>query len=144
MSVVDLDRVGRTMRVLLERSGCPVVYDDPASRSRLEISAATASSANGFLPAFLVAGEAIWREMTGKGFALQIARDDRSLLGYRAEGIGAGTYATVMLSAMEAVHQVSGGGPVVVSDFNNLWRAAVGCLEQAPTNPPAGRAGMDR
>jgi hypothetical protein len=144
MNVVDINRVGRTMRVLLERSGRPVVYDDPATHSRLEISASAASSATGFLPAFLVAGEAIWREATGKGFALEIARDDRALLGYRASGIGAGTYATVMLSSMEAMHQVSGTGAIIVSDFNNLWRATVGRLEQAPVSAPSGRAGLER
>ncbi|MDE1905053.1 MAG: hypothetical protein KGH75_01200 [Rhodospirillales bacterium] len=142
MSAVDVDRVGRTMRVLLERTGRPVVYDDPASRSRLEISAAAASAPGGFLPAFLVAGEAIWRDLTGKGFALQIARDDKALLGYRAESIGAGTFATVMLSAIEAMHQVSGPGAIVVSDFNTLWRAAVSRLEHSPDGAPKGRAGM--
>jgi hypothetical protein len=144
MSAVDVERVGRTMRVLLERSGRPVIYDDPASHTRLEISASAASSVNGFLPAFLVAGEAIWREATGKGFALEIMRDDRSLLGYRAAGIGAGTYTTVMLSAMEAMHQVSIPGAIVVSDFNSLWRATVGRLEQTNTGAPLGRPGMAR
>jgi hypothetical protein len=144
VSAVDVERVGRTMRVLLERAGRPIVYDDPATRSRLEISSTSASSPRGFLPAFLVAGEAVWRDATGKGFALEITRDDRALLGYRASGIGAGTYATVMLSAMEALHQVSAPGAIVVSDFNNLWSAAIGRLKATPARSPAARAGMDR
>jgi hypothetical protein len=142
VSAIDVDQIGRTMRVLLERTGRTIVYDDPASGSRLALDASAASAANGFLPAFLVAGEAIWREVTGKGFALDIARDDRALLGYRVEGIGAGTYATVMLSAMEAMHQVSSPGAVVISDFNDLWRATVGRLQQAHENPAPGRQGL--
>jgi hypothetical protein len=142
VSAVNVDQVGRTMRVLLDRTGRSIVYDDPATGSRLALNPSAASAANGFLPAFLVAGEAIWREVTGKGFALDIARDDRALLGYRVEGIGAGTYATVMLSAMEAIHQVSTPGAVVVSDFNDLWRATVGRLEQPHQSPVAGRTGM--
>lgn len=141
MSAVDVEQVGRTMRVLLERAGRPVVYDDPASGARLALNASAASASDGFLPAFLVAGEAIWQEATGKGFSLDIARDDRALLGYRVEGIGAGTYATVMLSAMEAMHQVSSPGAIIVSDFNDLWRATVGRLEQT-TASPAERRGM--
>ena len=142
MSAVDIDHVGGIMRALLERTGRPVVYDDPADGTRLEITPAAASAPGGFLPAFLVAGEAIWRDLTGKGFALQIARDDTALLGYRAESIGAGTFTTVMLSAMEAMHQVSSPGEIVVSDFNSLWRSAVSRLEHAPAGKPNERAGM--
>ena len=142
MSAVDVEQVGRTMRVLLERTGRPIVYEDPASGSQLHLDASAASAATGFLPAFLVAGEAIWQETTGKGFSLDIARDDRALLGYRVEGIGAGTFATVMLSAMEAMHQVSSPGAIVVSDFNDLWRATVGRLEQTSASPSPDRPGM--
>jgi hypothetical protein len=142
MSAVDVEQVGRTMRVLLERTGRPVVYDDPASGARLTLDALAASASTGFLPAFLVAGEAIWQETTGKRFSLDIARDDRALLGYRVEGIGAGTYATVMLSAMEAMHQVSSPNAIVVSDFNDLWRATVGRLEHMSPGPAAERPGM--
>ena len=57
---------------------------------------------------FVVAGEAVWREATGKGFSLDIVRDPHALLGYRLRGIGAGHFATVMLATMEATAQVAG------------------------------------
>ena len=126
MSTVDLDFVQRTMGVLLERTGRPVVYDDPANGQRLSIGAREASATDGFLPAFLVAGEAIWREATGKGFELDIARDASALLGYRVRGVGGGTFTSVMLASMEAMHQVARPEAIMVSDFNTLWRAAIG------------------
>lgn len=129
MSGIDVDFVGRTMGVLLMRAGRPVVYDDPANGQRLSIGAREASAADGFLPAFLVAGEAIWREATGKGFALDIVHDDDALLGYRVRSIGGGTFASVMLASMEAIHQVAGPNAIMVSDFNAVWRAAVERLD---------------
>lgn len=140
MTTIDVDHVGRTMLVLLERAGRSIVYDDPAGGAQLVLNASTASAPAGFLPAFLVAGEAIWREVTGKGFALDITRDERALLGYRVKAIGAGTFATVMLSAMEAMHQVSSHQAVVVSDFNDLWRGTISRLEQEqPALTPSNR-----
>jgi len=142
MSAVDVDFVGRTMGVLLTRAGRPVVYDDPANGQRLSMGAREASAVDGFLPAFLVAGEAIWREATGKGFALDIARDPDALLGYRVRAIGGGTFASVMLSSMEAMHQVARPEAIMVSDFNAVWRAAIGRLDpvaqSAASRAPAG------
>lgn len=125
MSVVSVDFVSRTMQVVLERSGRQIVYDDPSNGTRLKIDAGAAGAPEGFLPAFVVAGEAVWREAAGKGFALDIVRDSSALLGYRLRGIGAGTFATVMLASMEAMHQVMRPEAIVVSDFNRLWSSAV-------------------
>jgi hypothetical protein len=130
MSGVSVDAVSHTMRVVLERSGRPIVYDDPANGARLTLDALTGGAPEGFLPAFVVAGEAVWREATGKGFALDIMRDQSALLGYRLRGIGAGTFATVMLASMEAMHQVMRPEAIVVSDFNRLWSSAVAGLRQ--------------
>jgi hypothetical protein len=142
MSAVNLDFVGRTMAVLLERTGRPVVYDDPTNGQRLSIGAREASAADGFLPTFLVAGEAIWREATGKGFELDIARDASALLGYRVREIGGGTFASVMLASMEAMHQVASPEAIMVSDFNTVWRAALSRLNPTggPLRPQAGAA----
>jgi hypothetical protein len=128
MSAVNVDFAGRTLRVLLERTGRPIIYHDPANSAQLTLDARTASAPDGFLPAFIVAGEAVWREATGKGFALDIVHDPSALLGYRLQDIGAGTFATVMLASMEAIHQVASPQAIVASDFNRLWRSAVARL----------------
>ena len=78
-----------------------------------------------------VAGEAVWREATGKGFALDIVRDPEALLGYRLRGIGDGSFTTVMLATMEATAQVARPGAIVVNDLNALWAAATDRIERS-------------
>jgi hypothetical protein len=141
MSAVNLDAVGRTMHVLLERTERPVVYMDAANGGYLAMDPAVASAPNGFLPAVLVAGEAVWRETTGKGFSLDIIHDPTSLLGYRLRGIGAGSFATVMLASLEAIHQVSRPDAIMVSEFNALWTAATDRLRREPLMACHGVAG---
>src|SRR6202008_1466191 len=114
---VNVDAVSRTMEALLTRDGLSIVYRDWAIGEEFAVSAPSAASPTGLLPAFVVAGEAVWREVTGNGFALDIARDGQALLGFRLPGIGAESFATVMLAAMEAAAQVAGPSAFVVNDL---------------------------
>ena len=75
MSAVSVESVSRTMEVLLVQGGRSVVYRDKANGQDLVISPLSAASASGLLPAFVVAGEAVWRQATGNGFSLDIVRD---------------------------------------------------------------------
>jgi hypothetical protein len=127
------------MEVLLVQDGRSIVYRDKATGHDLVVSPATAASPSGLLPAFIVAGEAVWREATGNGFAFDIARDPQALLGYRLWGIGAGQFATVMLATMEATAQVAGPLAIVVNDLNALWSAATDRI--AHQTRPFSRAG---
>ncbi len=95
----------------------------------------------GLLPALVVAGEAVWREATGKGFALDIVHDPEALLGYRLRGINDGSFTTVMLATMEAVAQVARPGAIVVNDLNALWVAATGRIEHSVGPQPSSGAG---
>lgn len=124
MTGVDVDAIERTMRVLAERSPVPFLYHDPSNDQRLAITPQALSSRTGYLPAIVSAGEAIWREATGKGFELDIARDPEALLSYRLRAIGADSFAIVMLSVMEAINQVAGPEAIVVSELNAVWAAA--------------------
>jgi hypothetical protein len=135
VSAVNLDAVGRTMQVLLRRIGRALVYNDPADGSRHVIEPETVAAPDGFLPVVLVAGEAVWREATGKGFALDIPRDSQALLGYRLRRIGAGTFATVMLASLEAIHQVARNDTIVINDLHALWSAATERLRRNPVMP---------
>lgn len=143
MSAVSVDMVSRTMQTLLATESLPVVYHDIAAKSDLPVSLATATSPTGLLPVFIVAGEAVWREATGKGFELDIVRDRDALLGYRLRGIGAGSLTTVMLATMEATAQVvTGSGVVVASDLGALWTAATNRIDQGVVaRPPQASAG---
>ena len=140
MSKVDVIAVGRTMEALLAQEGRSVVYVDRTAGETLTITPASAASPAGLLPAFLVAGEAVWREATGNGFALDIIRDPTALLGYRLNGIGAGTFTTVMLATMEAAAQVASPEAFLVNDLTAVWSAATERVETA-AQPARKRAG---
>lgn len=138
MTTVSLGAVERTLRTLLEREPRAILCNDAATGEDLEVSADSAASPSGLLPAFVVAGEAVWREATGRGFALDIVRDPDALLGYRLRGIGAGGFATVMLATMEATAQVAGPDAIHVHELNALWSAARHRIRRdAPATPRA-------
>ena len=132
MSGVNLDHVERTMHALVAQSPLPFIYADPANGERLTLSPAELASPAGYLPAIVTAGEAIWREATGNGFALDVTRDPEALLGYRLTSIDAGTFSEVMLSALEALHQAAQPTAIIVSDLNAVWSASVLRAEPAP------------
>jgi hypothetical protein len=127
------------MEVLLAQGGRSIVYRDGATGRDLVVSPASAAALSGLLPAFVVAGEAAWREATGNGFSLDIVREPQALLGYRLRGIGAGHFVTVMLATMEATAQVAGSSAIVVNDLNALWSAATDRIERQMR--PFSRAG---
>ncbi len=141
MSAVSVELVSRTMEALLAREGWAIVYRDRASGQDLVVSPTSAACPSGLLPAFVVAGEAVWREATGNGFSLDIMRDPQALLGYRLRGIGAGHFATVMLATMEAAAQVAGPSAIVVNELNALWSAATDRIERRPRLTPRAGAG---
>jgi hypothetical protein len=121
---VDLAAVSRTMQALLRQDGKPVVLQDRASGQSLTLSAEAGGRPDGLLPVFLTAGEAVWREATGKGFALDITQDPQAMLGYRVRGIGAGPFSAVMLSVIEATAQVARPDMLLVNDLDAVWQAA--------------------
>lgn len=122
---IDLAAVGRTLHALLDRRAKPVVFYDRATGQDLPVGLDTAISPAGLLPAFLAAGAAVWREATGQELGV-VARDAEALLGYRVQGVRAGSFAAVMLSVMEATAQITGPDTVLVNSFGALWSAAAG------------------
>jgi hypothetical protein len=141
VSAVSVEWVSRTLEALLAREGRSVVYRDSATGQDFVVSPPSTASPSGLLPAFVVAGEAVWREATGNGFSLDIVRDPQALLGYRLRRIGAGRFATVMLTTMEAAAQVAGPSAIVVNDLDALWSAATDRIERQRRPSPRAGAG---
>ena len=138
---VDLDAIERTMRVLLRDDGRSIIFRDSATDRRIEIGPAVAAAPAGFLPALAAAGEAVWREATGVGFALEIVRDTDALLGYRLRGVGAGSFTAVMLAMMEATSQIARPEAIVLSDLSVVWSAANERIARVATPSSRPRAG---
>ncbi|WP_139323467.1 hypothetical protein [Roseomonas sp. TAS13] len=137
---VDICAVSRTMEQLIRRGGKPVVLQDGATGQALGLSPEAGGSPSGLLPVFLAAGEAVWREATGKGFALDVAPDPQALLGYRVRGIGNGPFSAVMLSVMEATAQVARPDMLLVNDLDAVWQAANQRYRHVAGSRPAGGA----
>lgn len=133
---VDLALVSRTLQRLLEGSGRATLYDCRASRRTLAFAPDSAAAPTGLLPAFLSAGDAVWREATGKSLGVAIATDPDTVLGYAVRGIHAGAFSIVMLCVMEAIEQAAQPKSLLVNDLARVWRQtedriARGALAQA-------------
>jgi len=120
---VDLPIVSRTLEALLTREDRKLAMLDRATDQTAAVSPGLAASPTGFLPVFLVAADAVWRDATGKSFGIKLARDPGSLLGFRTQAIESGPFSAVMLSMMEAIAQASQPGVLLINDFDGLWRS---------------------
>lgn len=122
LSDINIDRVSEVLEIILTRKGKPVVLHDRTSGVDLPLEYDEAASPIGLLPAFLVAAEAIWHQATGNGFSLEIVEQPKTLLGYTVRRISGGTFSSVMLSILEAHHQIDDGSATLVSNkLMNRW-----------------------
>jgi hypothetical protein len=138
---VDIEKVSRVMEALLARDGRRVIYHDRATGEQVPVGTTVAASPSGLLPAFLVAGEAVWREATGPGFGLDLVRDPQALFGYRLRGIGTNSFTCVTLATMEAIAQVAGPEVIVVNGLAGLWSAARERIDPRPQPAPGAAVG---
>jgi hypothetical protein len=136
---IDVETVSRVMEALIARDGRRVLYHDRATGEQVPVDTTVAASPLGLLPAFIVAGEVVWREAAGTGFGLDIVRDPQALFGYRLRGIDADSFACVTLATMEAMAQVAGPEAIVVNGLAGLWPAAHERINPRP-QPAAGAA----
>lgn len=121
---LDIGVVEKVMEKVLSSGGKAVVIEDQKSGASQVVPVDSAAAADGLLPVFLLAGEAIWREVVGEGFALGIERDPKAMLGYRVDRIGAASLSGPMLAAMEVQAQATRGDVIVVNWIDPVWRAA--------------------
>ena len=119
---VDLALVSRALQQVLEQSGRSIFYDCRASLQTITYAADSAAAPTGLLPAFLTAGDAVWREATGKSLGVEIVTDPKTVLGFTVRGIHNGTFATVMLSVMEAIEQAAQPRTLLVNDLARVWQ----------------------
>lgn len=121
---IEITAVSVMLQRLLEQSGRAILYDCRASRRTLSYGPDSAAAPSGLLPAFLGAGDAVWREATGKSLGIEIAADPDTVLGYTVVGITSQSIAVVLLSVMEAIEQVAREDSILVNDLAEVWRLA--------------------
>jgi hypothetical protein len=136
--------VARTLEALLTRGDRTVAMLDRTTGRPCPVSPDLAASIDGLLPVFLVAADAVWRDVTDISFGIVLCRDRRALLGFVACGVSGGPFSSLMLSMMEAIEQVARPGMILVNDFDDLWRAiergadATPAPRRGPTTAPSG------
>jgi hypothetical protein len=117
LKTLDVANVSQVVRALLDEAGREVFIEDTPSQDLVPIPFDAAAAEDGLLPAFLVAGEAIWRDITGRGFDLKLERDLGAFLSWRIEVIAAESFSCVLLSVMEAIAQVGRPNGVMALDL---------------------------
>ena len=121
--------VSRVVRALLTEAGRDILVEDGPRRDLVAVPFDAAAAEDGLLPIFLVAGEAIWREVTGRGFELTFRRDLDALLSWRIETIRAESFTSVLLSVMEAIATVARPDGVMVLDLARVFDEATARTE---------------
>lgn len=121
---IDIAAVSRMLQCLLAQSGRAILYDCRASKRTLSYAPDSAASPSGLLPAFLSAGDAVWREATGKSLGVEIVPDPDTVLGFTVCSIRPGSVAVVLLSVMEAIEQAAHADSILVNDLGKVWRFA--------------------
>lgn len=119
---IEIAAVSRVLQRVLEQSGRAILYDCRASKRTIAYAPDSAVSPSGLLPAFLSAGDAVWREATGKSLGVEIATDPDTVLGFTVCSIRSGSVAVVLLSVMEAIEQAAHADSILVNDLGNVWR----------------------
>ena len=133
---LDPALLGRTLEAHLAATGLVLSFHDRATGRTHELHPRSAREPDGLLPVFVVAGEGVWREATGKGLAIDIRPDPQALFGRRLQAVGAGTFATVMLSVMEAVEQARGPEHLLVNNLRVQWAERLARLQPSRSHSP--------
>ena len=133
---LDPSLLGRTLQAHLAHTAITLAYHDQATGRTHDLHLRAAGQPDGLLPVFVVAGEAVWREATGKGLALDIRPDAQGLFGRRLHSVGSGTFSSVMLSMMEAVAQASGPERLLINDLRVQWAERLARIAPAPSGDP--------
>ena len=121
---LDVDHVSRVVRALLVDAGREVLLEDRANRDIVPIPFDSAAAPDGLLPVFLSAGEALWRDVTGGGFGLELTRDLGALLSWRVKAIASPQFSPVLFSTMEAIAQAATPRGVMVLELGRVFDEA--------------------
>jgi hypothetical protein len=129
LKTLDVAYVSQVVRALFDEEGHDVFIEDAPRQDLVPIPFDAAAAEDGLLPVFLVAGEAIWRDVTGRGFDLALEHDLGALLSWRIKTIEAESFSCVLLSMMEAIAQVARPDGVMALDLARVCDEAAARTE---------------
>lgn len=135
MPIPGVEAVGAFLGNLMEEERLAVSLVQPDGTQH-PVSSDSLVGADGFLPVFLEAAEAVWEDATGGGFGVQIGEDPAALLGYRVEGMADVPFCVVTLAMLHAIECAREGGVLRVN-------ALVPVAMEARARARVGAAGPD-
>lgn len=100
-SIVRVDDVAHGVLTLLSEIERPAIVVDRATGQEASVSHEEIARADGYLPVIVVAAEALWFDLTGTGFALDVRENAEATLGYSLHGIRAGSWSVLMLCIID-------------------------------------------
>ena len=118
---INVGRLGELLSRHLASLGLPLALADETTGETHGMQAETAGAADGALPIFLAAADAVCREALRLPIGIDLQPDADSLLGVRIAGVAGAPFSVIMLCLMEAVERAKGPDALLV---NHLMRVA--------------------
>jgi len=135
MNAIDLAAISAAQTRLLAEIGKPIELLDRGTGKRVVVPPADAAHPEAYLPVFLISAEALWLELTGTGFALDVSRTPDSALGYAVRKVRAGSFTVVMLCLIDVTMRLAEmDDALVLNHLIDFWGEAHGRIaDVAPT-----------
>lgn len=118
---IDVGRLGELLSRHLTSLGLPLTLTDETTGETHRMQVETAGAADGALPIFLAAADAVCREALRLPIGIDLQPDEDGLLGVRVAGVAGAPFSVVMLCLVEAVERAKRPDTLVL---NNLSRVA--------------------
>lgn len=132
-SAVRVDDVAQSVMSLLSELEQPVIVVDRSTGQEAAISHEEIARADGYLPVIVVAAEALWFDLTGTGFGLDVRENPEATLGYTLNSIRAGSWSVVMLCIIDLFEALAlQGETLCLNDLVELWGNARSRLQTVP------------
>jgi len=117
---INVGRLGELLVRHLASLGLPLTLADETTGETHRMQVETAGAADGALPIFLAAADAVCREALRLPVGIDLQPDVDALLTVRVAGVAGAPFSVVMLCLVEAVERAKGPDALVVNDLSKV------------------------
>jgi hypothetical protein len=117
---INVGRLGEVLVRHLASLDLPLTLADETTGETHRMQVETAGAADGALPIFLAAADAVCREALRLPIGIDLQPDVDALLTVRVAGVAGASFSVVMLCLMEAVERAKGSDALVVNDLSKV------------------------
>lgn len=117
---IDVGRLGGLLACHLTGLGLPLSLADDTTGEMHRMQVETAGAANGALPIFLAAADAVCREALRLPIGIDLQPDADALLAVRVVGVAGVPFSVVMLCLVEAIDRATGPDALLLNDLSRV------------------------